>query len=131
MVSGLTVSSGSVTLPRTYTSATAVAGLPYTSRLKSLEPPLPEAYGNEMSVARVQVRVQNTRGLWAGPNESEMTEYPTRNLEDWGDPPQPVTDTLEIVVEPTWADGGVVVVEQRDPLPSFILALVPDVEVGG
>jgi len=131
VVSGLTVSSGSITLPRTYTSATACVGLPYTSRLQSLEPPLQDAYGNEMSVARVQLRVLNTRGVWAGPDEDNMTEMPTRDLEDWGDPPQPVTDILEIVIEPTWANRGKITIEQRDPLPSYILALVPDVEVGG
>lgn len=131
VVSDLTVASGSITLPRTYTSATAIVGLPYTSRLETLEPPLQDAYGNEMSVGRVQVRVLDTRGLWAGPDQSNMTEYPTRDTEDWGDSPVAVTDTLEIVIEPTWGNRGKLTIEQPDPLPSFILAVVPDVEVGG
>ena len=131
VVSDVVVTSGAVTLPRTYTSATAIVGLAYESRIGTLEPPLQDAYGNEMSVGRVQVRVLDTRGLWAGPNADELTEYPTRDVEDWGDAPDAVTDTLEIVIEPTWSGRGKLVVSQPDPLPSFILAVVPDVEVGG
>lgn len=131
VVEGLTVTSGAVTLPRTYTSAAACIGLGYTSRLKTLEPPLTDAYGNEMSVARVQFRVLETRGLWAGPNVDIMTEAPTRNLEGWGTPNQPVTGIVEVVIEPTWDERGQVVLEQRDPLPSHILAMIPDVTVGG
>ena len=84
-----------------------------------------------MSVARVQVRVLDSRGLWAGPDTDNMTEYPTRDTEDWGDPPLAFTGTLEIVIEPTWGNRGKMVIEQPDPLPSFVLAVVPDVEVGG
>lgn len=131
VIPDLVVSSGSITLPRTYTSAAACVGLPYVSRLKTLEPALQDAYGNEMSVARLQLRILNTRGVWAGPDEANMTEYPTRLYEDWGESPQPKTDTIELVVEPSWSTRGQVVVEQPDPLPSYILAIVPDVEVGG
>jgi len=131
VVSNLNVASGEVTLPRTYTNAKACVGLPYVSRLKTLEPPIQDAYGNEMSVSRLQLRVLKTRGIWAGPDEDNMTEYPTRLYEDWGDPATTHTGVIEIVIEPTWSGRGKVVVEQPDPLPSFILALVPDVETGG
>ena len=60
-----------------------------------------------------------------------MTEYPTRDTEDWGEPGTVHTGTIEIVIEPSWDNRGQVVVQQPDPLPSHILALVPDVEVGG
>lgn len=127
----LVVSSGSITLSNTYTNATACVGIPYTSRLKTLEPPIQDAYGSEMSVARLQLKVLNTRGVWAGPDENNMVELPTRDLEAWGDPTSTKTGNIEIVIEPTWETRGQVVIEQRDPLPSFVLSLTPDVEVGG
>lgn len=131
VVTGQTVTSGAVTLPRTYTNEKACVGYGYTSQLKTLEPPINDAYGNEMSVARLQLKVLDTRGVWAGPTADEMTEYPTRDTEDWGEPGTTHTGTIEIVIEPTWKRRGQVVVEQRDPLPSYILAMVPEVEVGG
>lgn len=129
--SDLVVSSGQITLSNTYTSATACVGLPYTARLKTLEPPIQDAYGNELSVSRLQMKVLDTRGLWAGPDENNMVELPPRDLEAWGDPTSTKTGNIEIVIEPTWDNRGQVVVEQRDPLPSFILSMTPDVEAGG
>lgn len=131
VIPDLVVASGAVTLPRTYTSAAACVGLPYTARLRTLEPPVQEGYGNELSIARLQIRLLHTRGVFAGPSETDLTEMPTRDLEDWGEPNQPRTGLVEIVIEPSWTERGHLVIEQPDPLPSYILALVPEVEVGG
>ena len=131
VIQDLLVSGGAVTLPRTYTAAKACVGIPYTSRLKTLEPYIQDAYGNELSIARVQFRILNTRGLWAGPSEDAMTEAPTRNDELWGNPTEAKTGIVELVIEPTWSERGHIVLEQRDPLPSYILAMVPDVQTGG
>lgn len=131
VINDLTVTSGSVDLPREYTNAKAVVGLAYESTLRTLEPWLEGAYSNQMSIARLQLRVLNTRGVWAGADEDDLVEYRTRDLEDWGEPGRAITDTIELVLPSTWDFKGQVYVKQTDPLPCNILAVVPDVEIGG
>ena len=49
----------------------------------------------------------------------------------YGQPPSFITDDKSITLSPSWNKTGQIVVQQRDPLPMTLLALVPDVVVGG
>jgi hypothetical protein len=42
-----------------------------------------------------------------------------------------VTGDKGVTMSPSWNKDGYVVVQQRDPLPMNLLALIPDVAVGG
>jgi hypothetical protein len=49
----------------------------------------------------------------------------------YGQTPVWVTGDKGVTMSPSWNKDGYVVVQQRDPLPMNLLALIPDVAVGG
>jgi hypothetical protein len=49
----------------------------------------------------------------------------------YGQPPEWVTGDKGVTMSPSWNKDGYVIVQQRDPLPMNLLALVPDVLIGG
>jgi hypothetical protein len=49
----------------------------------------------------------------------------------YGQPPALVTGDKGVTMSPSWNKDGYVIVQQRDPLPMNLLALIPDVVIGG
>ena len=49
----------------------------------------------------------------------------------YGQPLDMVTDDIDVTMRADWGKKKQVVIEQRDPLPLTVLALVPDAIVGG
>lgn len=123
-----TVTSGSVTLD--YAATAVTIGLPYTSRIKTLEPAIQAGIGKYKSAARVTIKMLESIGFWLGPNEDRMVE-----AKQFRDPNWVITETytgdIEVVIDPSWTDNGVVVCEQRDPLPMHIMGFIPDEALGG
>lgn len=138
-----TVSSGAVTLDRPY--ALIHVGLPFTADLATLDidtaegPSLKE---KKMLVNRVQLIVDKTRGLFAGPNvpdtdavddtlydmrqrDDSMFDVQQRDGEAPDDPTAVLTGVLEIDLERGWDSNGRVAVRQVDPIPATILAAIP------
>jgi hypothetical protein len=139
VVRGLTVTSGSVTLPNAATLAHI--GLPYEAVMKTLDldlgtvPGLGSVQGRQKTVAEVTFRVERTRGIWLGTDENtrasgKMIEYKQRSTEAWNEAIQLYTGDLRITPMPDWTNGGNVVITQFDPLPMTILAVMPDVSIG-
>ena len=77
------------------------------------------------------LRLKATRGLFIGPSETKLTEYKQRAVEAWNEAIQLYTGDIEITVTPDWTKGGTMVVRQSDPLPMTVLAIMPDVVIGG
>lgn len=134
VVDGVTVSSdGKVTLP--VAASKVHVGLPITADVQTL--PLdvkgsPQTLqGRKKTVASVTLRVQDSRGFWAGPDEDNLVEYAQRDHEDYGDPVSLKTGIARVVIKNDWNDDGQVFIRQTDPLPMTILAAIPDVQVGG
>lgn len=133
VVRDLTVSSGSVTLP---SAASRVhVGLSYTSEMQSLR----IDNGNigdtiqarDKKISRLSMRFETTLGGWYGPDSDHMREIKYGLSAQYGQPPVWVTGDKGVTMSPSWNKDGYVIVQQRDPLPMNLLALIPDVLVGG
>lgn len=130
---GLVVSGGSVTLS---TPASRVhVGLPYTCQLITL--PI-STYGSRntvdkrtMNINRLTVQVERTMGMWTGPSTDLMREAKFGLPSGYGQPLSMVTEDINVTLKGDWSKEKQVVIEQRSPLPLTILAVAPDVAVGG
>jgi hypothetical protein len=109
-----------------------IAGLPIDAELETLDLALAQTSirDREKVVGKVCVQVENSMGLWVGPRGHEAQFIPRDGYGDLGDP-QPITDLIEVRADTTWNKGGRVVVQQRDPLPLTVLAIIPEVTVAG
>lgn len=136
VVKGLSVVSGSITLPR---AAEKVAvGLPYTPAIETLDIDIGSTAeslkAREVSVAKVTLEVEKSRGGWVGPKSDDgtadnMIEIKPRFDSDDYNSIALKTFKQEVIIEPEWNLGGGIRIEQRDPLPLGILAIVPDVSI--
>jgi hypothetical protein len=133
VVRDLTVSSGSVTLP---SAASRVhVGLSYTSEMQSLRIDNGNIgdtiQGRDKKISRLSMRFETTLGGWYGPDSDHMREIKYGLSAQYGQPPVWVTGDKGVTMSPSWNKDGYVIVQQRDPLPMNLLALIPDVLVGG
>lgn len=142
VVQNLVVSNtGTVTLPNAATKAHI--GLPMTAALQTLDLDLGAVkgigtvQGRKKSFDEVTLRVQDTRGIFLGPRDAArddptaLVEYKQRSTEAWNEAIGLYTGDIHITPHWDWSDGGNVWVKQFDPLPMTILALMPNVTIGG
>jgi hypothetical protein len=126
------VSAGTVTLPAA--ASVVHVGLAYTSEIKTLDFDLAQARAPanaKRRVTEVVVKVERSRGLWVGPNADNVIEVKQRDVEPYGDPIELVTADIKIAIPPSWGRSGSIVLQQIDPLPLTVLAVLPEVEIGG
>jgi hypothetical protein len=129
------VENGAVTLP--VPASKVHAGKAYEAEIKTLDLELGNAQGigttqgRQKSIANIVLRVEKTRGIWVGPRPDKLTELKQRQYEHWNEAIRLATDDVEITPTPEWTKGGTVIVKQFDPLPMTILAILPDIRVGG
>jgi hypothetical protein len=125
------VSGGAITVPSPV--AKAHIGLPYNADFQTLaiagDINQGSLIGKKVNVNKVNIVVQETRGLFLGPNENTLFEIPQRQFENWGEPTRLKTGVVEAVCQGDWQDGSFFV-RQSDPLPVTILAVIPDVQIG-
>lgn len=125
------VESGTVTLDRAY--GRVHIGLPYDCDFETL--PLSVQGQNirdKMKVIpKVTLLCEESRGVFAGPDANNLFEYKQRATETYDEAITPATGLFEINTAATWDKNGVVFVRQSDPLPLTILAVIPDVTLGG
>lgn len=109
-------------------------GLPYTARIETLDAENLQGetwMDKKRKVHAVSVRVKDTRGIWLGFGDNTMREHVTEAAGTYGEPTQPETGLITENVDTTWEKTGKVIVEQRDPLPMTILAIIPQGTIGG
>ncbi len=130
VVSGLVVSSGSITLPNPATKV--LVGIPYLPQMQTL--PLdagqPTIQGKRKRAGPMSVKVRDTRGLSVGRTFSSLV-----NIKDSGPPmlsafPNMVFGDEWVVLDPLFDPYGQVCFQQNNPWPATIMAFIPDVEVG-
>jgi hypothetical protein len=132
LVTDLTVSGGAITLA---TPASIIhAGQTYDGTIDSLpldllNSPIPTVSKKKI-VKQVSVRVQNTRGLFVGPDSDSLEEYPSRSTELWGDPAAILTDLIKIPISDDWAREAGVTIQSEQGLPMTILSMLADTDVG-
>ncbi len=135
VVSGLTVTGGAITLPNE--ASVVHAGLPYEALMKTLDidigavKGIGTVQGRYKSVGEITMRVQDTRGIFVGPREDRLTEWKQRQGEAWGEAIGLYTGDISLTPTGDWTRGGTMFIKQSDPLPMTILALMPDLALGG
>lgn len=127
-----TVVNGSVTLDRPYSAITI--GLPFTCQLQSLYIDVQEQGGTIQSkrktIPAVTVRLQDSRGIYAGPNFKSLIPIKERTTQPMGQPIPLFTGDQRVLLPAGYNVPGQVCVQVTDPLPSTILALIPEIVVG-
>lgn len=126
------VASGAVALAQ---AATVVhIGLPIEADFETLDisAPTGETIRDKQKIVQaVRLLVEDSRGIFAGRNESNLVEYKQRAQEGYDAPVSLLTGIADILIGATWSKEGRVFVRQSDPLPLSILAAIPEVTVGG
>lgn len=127
-----TVSGGSITLDKP--AALVHVGLPYNSDLQTLPVAMNiEGFGQgrRKAINNAYMRLYRSSGIFVGPDETRLTEAKLRSTEPWGSPPSLKTEEIEVMVTPSWQDGGQVYVRQSDPLPLTIVNMTIELAIGG
>lgn len=128
---GFAVSGGSITLG---TAASVVhVGLRITADLETLAL---DAAGSDVRdrrkiVKQVALLVEETRGLYAGPDEDNLNPYVPASPANYGEPSPTHNDRIEVPIATVWNDSGRVFIRQTDPLPATVLAIMALGELGG
>lgn len=129
---GVTVTDGVATLSNG--GAVFQGGIGYQGTLQTLPLDLVLRSGNTVSrtkaVKNVTVRVKDTRGLFVGPDTSNMEEFPSRSTELWGQPAATRTDLLKIPISDDWRRENSVLIQSEPGLPQTILSIIPGLDIG-
>lgn len=132
------VTSGAITLERA--ASKVHVGLSYVPMIETLDIDTPSPQqttkSNSISVAKVTLEVEGSRGGFVGPRQDNgstppMSEIKPRFDSDNYDPIALKTYKSEVFIEAQWSKGGGVRIEQRAPLPMTILSVIPQLDVGG
>ncbi|MBU0522695.1 MAG: hypothetical protein KKC24_23865 [Gammaproteobacteria bacterium] len=109
-------------------------GLPYDSDLETLDLELKNAnetvLDKKIAVTSLTVIVEESRGIFAGKDKHSLYEQKT-SRDTYEQPLDPLTGQTEIVISNDWQGKGRVFIRQSDPLPLTVLAVIPEVTVGG
>lgn len=119
----MVVTDGGLTLP--VEGSKIHIGLPYVSELETL--PIGDQQGGigvRKKITHVRARVDRSRGMWVGPNRDDMTEM--KRDEGWTN--SYMDDEVEILTIPQNGESVTAIIQQRDPLPLSVLALIPKVD---
>lgn len=126
------VVSGDITLGAA--AAVVHIGLPIEADFETLDMNLntgETVRDKQKNIPAVTMIVRKSRGIFAGKDADNLIEYKQRAEENYDDPVNTLTGTAEISIPSNWSKTGRVFVRQSDPLPLSILAVIPQVSVGG
>jgi len=138
VVTGMTVASGSITLPRA--ASKVQVGLAYLPVFETLDIDTPSSAdpirGKELSVSKVILDVYKSRGGFIGPKldnggTGPFEEIKPRFDSDGYDAITLKTGKVEVNIQPQWSQSGGVRVEQRAPMPLAVLSIIPRFDIGG
>lgn len=125
------VENGTVTLDNE--ACAIVVGLPYVAQLRSLYtdiPAEPTVQGKRKSIPAVTVRQQDSRGLKIASQGEPLVEFKERTTEPMGVPVAAYTGDRRVQIFTKMDVPGQILVQQDDPLPATVLALIPEVVIG-
>lgn len=128
----VTVTNGIATLDKPY--AVIHVGLPITSDLETLNMDLPGVSSmsdKKKSITKLTAFVEATRGVFAGSDVDNLTEYKLRDEEGYDDPVALKTGTIDVNITGVWKSSGQIFIRQIDPVPASILSIVPTGYISG
>jgi hypothetical protein len=132
VVNGLTVTGGAVTLPNA--ASLVYVGLPITSDITTLPIAIQaEAFGQgrPKNVNEVWLRFYASRGIYAGPSFTELSEYKPRSTEAYNAAPSLINGEIKLSLSPSWSADGQVCLRHADPLPLTLVSVTLGFAVGG
>ena len=126
-----TVASGAITLSNP--ASKIHIGLPIQSDIETLNLELgqPTQQGKKKSLASVTLRVEESRGGKIGYDKDHLTEFKQRAYEPYGTATSLKTGDIKVTLPATWKTDGSIFYRQEDPLPMTLLAVIPEVSLGG
>jgi hypothetical protein len=126
-----TVASGAITL--SHPASKIHIGLPIESDIQTLNLELgqPTQQGKKKSISAVTLRVEESRGGKIGYDADHLTEFKQRAYEPYGTATSLKTGDIKVTLPSTWKTEGSIFFRQSDPLPMTLLAVIPEVSVGG
>lgn len=86
--------------------------------------------GVQKNVNAVNIRVNSTSQLYAGPSFTKLRQFKQRTTENYGTPPSLVTGVINIVIDNSWGPDGQVCFRQTDPLPVTIQSAQLEMTLG-
>lgn len=126
------VTGGSVALQEA--AGIAHVGLQYFSDMETLDLELKNAnetvQDKKIAVTSLTVVVEESRGILAGTNKNQLYEAKTNRYE-YEPPIELLTGQAQITIPNDWQGKGRVFIRQADPLPLSVLAVIPEVTIGG
>jgi hypothetical protein len=127
------VANGSVTLDKPY--SVIHAGLPYLSDMETLDIDVPNQLSSvadkKKNINKLSIYVESSRGIWAGPDANNLTEFKLRDDEGYDSPPALKTEVVDMNIKGEWRSSGRILIRQIDPLPLSILTVMPTGFIGG
>ncbi len=140
------VTNGAITLP--HECSAIIVGLPYTCQLQTLYLD-PEGQGTvqgaRKNIGAVVVRLESSRGIEVGTNQLDQSTQPNNAPVEWTDL-KPIKERNALVhagtaiplftgdhyinVPAGWATQGQIAIQQKNPLPANVLAVVPNYIIG-
>ena len=129
-----TITAGEIALGGSY--GIAHAGLSYTSELETLNldystKSLPTTQGKRAVIPSAIIKFENSRGGYVGPDEDHLDEIVQRTDEGMGEPTRLSTEDRTVSLNCSYSYSPRVFFRQTDPLPIHILAIIPNVTLGG
>ena len=126
-----TVASGAITLSNP--ASKIHIGLPIESDIQTLNLELgqPTQQGKKKSISAVTLRVEESRGGKIGYDKDHLTEFKQRAYEPYGTATSLKTGDIKVTLPSTWKTEGSIFFRQSDPLPMTLLAVIPEVSLGG
>lgn len=108
-------------------------GLPITADFAtlSLDAGNGQLQGKRKTVPFVTMRVEDTRGGFLGPNFDGLDEWKQREAEDYDEPTRLFTGDFQKQLTSDWQTTARICYRQVDPLPASLLAVIPEIALGG
>ena len=119
-----------------YHVSRAHLGLKYDSIVETLALDIPSQqgtlHGTRQNISELIARVQDSVGLWAGPDLDNLREQRWRSDAEAYDQPTAMYtgDTEPLGVVPNWDRGATILIQQPDPLPLTLNAIIAEVQLG-
>ena len=126
-----TVADGAITISNP--ASKIHIGLPIQADIQTLNLELgqPTQQGKKKSISSVTLRVEKSRGGKIGYDSDHLTEFKQRAYEPYGTATSLKTGDIKVTLPSAWKTEGSIFYRQDDPLPMTLLAVIPEVSLGG
>jgi hypothetical protein len=107
------------------------AGLKYECDLETLDIAQGEGRMRQKTVKRAGLEVDQSIGLYVGPDTDNLKPWRQRNVAEGFGAVQPNTTLVDMPVSDTFSKAGRIALRQTMPLPTTVVGLAREVDFGG